>query len=228
MRIAELSRASGVPVPTIKYYLREGLLPPGEFSSPNQARYDEGHNRRLKLIRALINIGRVPISALKDLLADLDAPHPNLHHAIGRALQPGLQRDRDDTELAEAKAELDRVIERRGWQADCDSAAYRQIAEVMVTMRKLGAGDLLDGLDRYAGAADQIAATDLSLVINRGEGDEIVFGAVIGTILGDSLLQGLRRLAQESISAQVFSPSSGEPAGRMADASEADAGPVIK
>ncbi len=26
MRISELSRASGVPVATIKYYLREGLL----------------------------------------------------------------------------------------------------------------------------------------------------------------------------------------------------------
>ena len=37
MRMAELSRRTGVPVPTIKYYLREGLLPPGERTSPNQA-----------------------------------------------------------------------------------------------------------------------------------------------------------------------------------------------
>jgi DNA-binding transcriptional MerR regulator len=40
MRIAELSRRSGVSVPTIKYYLREGLLPPGERTSPNQALYN--------------------------------------------------------------------------------------------------------------------------------------------------------------------------------------------
>jgi DNA-binding transcriptional MerR regulator len=37
MRIGELSKVTGVPVPTIKYYLREGLLPAGELSSPNQA-----------------------------------------------------------------------------------------------------------------------------------------------------------------------------------------------
>jgi hypothetical protein len=86
----------------------------------------------------------------------------------------------------------------------------------MVTMRKLGAGDLLDGLDRYAEAADQIAATDLSLVVNRGDGDEIVFGAVIGTIIGDSLIQGMRRLAQESLSAKVFSAGTGDAgAGRV-------------
>ncbi len=28
MRISELSRRSGVSIPTIKYYLRDGLLPP--------------------------------------------------------------------------------------------------------------------------------------------------------------------------------------------------------
>jgi len=34
MRISQLSAESGVPIPTIKYYLREGLLPGGEATSP--------------------------------------------------------------------------------------------------------------------------------------------------------------------------------------------------
>ena len=38
MRISELSTASGVPVPTLKFYLREGLLPPGDAIAVNQAR----------------------------------------------------------------------------------------------------------------------------------------------------------------------------------------------
>lgn len=41
MRMAELSSSSGVPIPTIHFYLREGLLPPGERTSPNQAHYDD-------------------------------------------------------------------------------------------------------------------------------------------------------------------------------------------
>ena len=38
MLMAELSRRSGVPVATIKYYLREGLLPPGEAISGDPCR----------------------------------------------------------------------------------------------------------------------------------------------------------------------------------------------
>ena len=34
MKISQLSQASGVPVATIKFYLREELLPPGESTGP--------------------------------------------------------------------------------------------------------------------------------------------------------------------------------------------------
>ncbi|HOZ59840.1 MAG TPA: MerR family transcriptional regulator, partial [Nakamurella multipartita] len=40
VRISELSRASGVPTATIKYYLREKLLHEGVLTSATQARYD--------------------------------------------------------------------------------------------------------------------------------------------------------------------------------------------
>src|SRR5215207_6724902 len=53
VRISELSQRSGVAVATIKYYLREGLLPPGASTAPNQAQYDEQHLTHLHLIRAL-------------------------------------------------------------------------------------------------------------------------------------------------------------------------------
>ena len=36
MRISELSRHSGVPTTTIKFYIREGLLPAGTRSHRNQ------------------------------------------------------------------------------------------------------------------------------------------------------------------------------------------------
>jgi DNA-binding transcriptional MerR regulator len=210
MRIAELSQQSGVPVPTIKYYLREGLLPPGEFTSPNQARYGEPHVRRLRLVRALVDVGKVPIAAIRELLTYLDQPEPDLHKAIGSALEPGLQRERIATaDLDQACADLDELIARRDWRVNAGSPPYQQIAEVMATMRQLGTGDLLARIDEYADAADRIAEIDLALVQRRGElhqgqGEEVVYGAVIGTIIGDALLQGLRRLAQENASARSF------------------------
>ena len=53
MCMSELAAASGLPVATVKFYLREGLLPPGEATGATRARYDETHVKRLRLIRAL-------------------------------------------------------------------------------------------------------------------------------------------------------------------------------
>src|SRR4051812_10865904 len=81
MRMAALSRASGVPVPTIKFYLREGLLPPGRRTSPNQSQYDEAHVRRLALIRSLTEIGGYSLATVADVLQvaeDREAPPSRL------------------------------------------------------------------------------------------------------------------------------------------------------
>ena len=83
MRVAELSTATGVSVPTIKYYLREGLLPQGELTSPNQARYGEQHVRRLRLIRALIEVGGLSVARLREVLAVLDAPDGHINNLLG-------------------------------------------------------------------------------------------------------------------------------------------------
>jgi DNA-binding transcriptional MerR regulator len=63
MRISELSQASGVPVATIKYYLREGLLHEGQLTSATQAQYDQSHLARLRLVRALLGAGGLSVAA---------------------------------------------------------------------------------------------------------------------------------------------------------------------
>ena len=57
MRISELSSRTGIPVATIKFYLRENLLHPGVRTAATQAQYDESHEARLRLIRALLGPG---------------------------------------------------------------------------------------------------------------------------------------------------------------------------
>src|SRR5258705_5776809 len=85
MRIAELSQKSGVPVPTIKYYLREGLLPAGELTSPNQARYDDHHVQRLRLLRVVLDIRPLPRAPVRHLLVALREPDPDLHNVLAQA-----------------------------------------------------------------------------------------------------------------------------------------------
>jgi len=202
MRIAELSRQSDVPVATIKYYLREGLLPQGELTSPNQAHYDERHLRRLRLVRALVEIGRLPIAAIRDLLAGLDTPRPDLHEALGRALA-ATSGPRGDIDAA-ASGEIAALIERRGWAIHPDTPAARAAAEAVAALRALGAGGLVKGIDGYAEAAELIAAQDLALIKDRQDAETTVLEAVVGTIIGDTLIVALRRMAQESASAAIF------------------------
>ena len=54
MKVSELNgQKSGVPLPTIKFYIREGLRPAGARTGKNQADYGEKHVERLSLIVAL-------------------------------------------------------------------------------------------------------------------------------------------------------------------------------
>ena len=59
MWMAELATRSGLSVPTIKYYLREGLLPAGVATGATRAVYDETHVHRLRLIRALTDVAGI-------------------------------------------------------------------------------------------------------------------------------------------------------------------------
>jgi len=85
VRVSELSAATGVTVPTLKYYLREGLLLAGQLSSANQASYDESHVARVRLIRALIEVGNLPVATAKTVLAAIDTPDMPLSWIFGVA-----------------------------------------------------------------------------------------------------------------------------------------------
>ena len=72
MKISELVDRSGVPLSTIKFYLREGLLPPGERHAPNQASYGPPHLERLRLIRALREVAGLSLEGVSEVMRELD------------------------------------------------------------------------------------------------------------------------------------------------------------
>jgi DNA-binding transcriptional MerR regulator len=209
VRIAELSERTGVAVPTIKYYLREGLLPPGESLHRNQASYDDRHVQRLSLIRVLIDTARLSVATIRDLMVEIERPEPNIHHALGAALKSaaGAHPEPPATgDVADAEAEVDALVQRRDWQVSHDAPARRRVAEVVAALRRLGVTRQVDVIDEYAAAIETIADLDLSIVTttNSADPETMIYRAVIGTILGDALIVGLRRLAQESVSAKLF------------------------
>jgi DNA-binding transcriptional MerR regulator len=68
MRMRDLEKASGVGRETIRYYIREGLLPEPVRASRNSARYTDEHVARLRAIKRLQEERFLPLAVIRDLL----------------------------------------------------------------------------------------------------------------------------------------------------------------
>jgi DNA-binding transcriptional MerR regulator len=205
MRIAELSQRSGATIPTIKYYLREGLLPPGALTSQNQASYDEHHLHRLRLIRALREVGGLGVAASRQVLRILDEPQPaSVHALMGRACQAVARPSRHDPadpDWARARVEAADRVRELGWRVSPEAPALDRLADVFLAVRRVGRADLLDHLPVYASTALALAEHEVPAAAGAGDPAAIMAAVVTGTILGEALLTAVRLLAQEHVSA---------------------------
>ena len=68
LKISELSERSGVPVATIRHYLREGLLPEPVKTSRNMAYYAPEFVDRIRLIKQLQEERFMPLRVIRELL----------------------------------------------------------------------------------------------------------------------------------------------------------------
>nr|WP_111298547.1 helix-turn-helix domain-containing protein [Paracoccus saliphilus] len=71
--IGKLSAATGVKVPTIRYYEQVGLLPQPARTQGNQRLYDRRAVQRLSFIRHARDLG-FPLDAVRELLGLADDP----------------------------------------------------------------------------------------------------------------------------------------------------------
>jgi DNA-binding transcriptional MerR regulator len=205
MKIAELSRRSGVPVPTIKYYLRENLLRPGELTSPNQASYGEHHLQRLRLVRALIDLGNVPVAKVREVLESLDSPNLDLHDRIGhvnRAITPSRPLSAGDVARSAAREQVSDLVEQRGWIVEPDAPALNALVEAIAAIRSLGQDQLVANLGAYADAVQVFTDLEIAAVTGSSDPDRIAESVIIGTILCESVIAALRLIAQEDASAR--------------------------
>ncbi|MFE2582886.1 MerR family transcriptional regulator [Streptomyces sp. NPDC059378] len=211
MRLAELSERSGVSTATIKYYLREGLLAPGRQVNTTTAEYDEDHLRRLRLVRALIQVGRVPVATAREVLAHVD------DESLGRTIRLGAalwalpqvpEPDGGDEEVRAARHEVDQVMERLGWSnarsLSSISPAHRSLVAAVATLRRLGYAWDAELMLPYARLMHQAAVHDLDFVETRSSEAEKVETAVAAAILFEPALRALHRLAQEEESARRY------------------------
>ena len=205
MLVSELVRTTSVPLATVKYYLREGLLPPGTKTAARTAEYDDHHVRRLRLLRLLRSVGAIPVNRLRTLVDATDDTRLSVHDMFARATdalapEPPADVDPPARELA------DRVIADVGWTAvRPDTVSRDNLAAALEAVR-----DSMPGVDAeaaagiYARVADDLARLEIASLEDDGDRIHLLEQMVVGTVLFERVLTVLRRLAEEQHSAQRF------------------------
>lgn len=124
LKISELAERSGVPVATVRHYLREGLLPEPVKTSRNMAYYPPEFADRIKLIKRLQEERFMPLRVIRDALERSGGDLERLH-AVAEAGDSLL--DRALAPLAERVPEAE-VLERY----EVPERALRRLAELGV------------------------------------------------------------------------------------------------
>jgi DNA-binding transcriptional MerR regulator len=193
VRVSELSRRSGVSVPTIKFYLREGLLPPGRSVSVTQSEYGEEHLRRLRLIRSLISVVGLSVAQTRQVLTAVDVQSNSLetlgivHHALPAPTNLG----KDDTD-AHSAARAAELVEGMGWQVAEESPHREHLARGLAALRRVGLDGTPDQLFAYAELAEQTARLDFEFLNDFDEPMDLAERAAVGNLLTEGVLTTLR------------------------------------
>lgn len=199
MRMSELSRSAGMPVATVKYYLREGLLRAGIHLSATSASYDGTHLERLGLIRALVDGAGLSIAQVKRVTQTLDNPPDTWHDMLSTAQSVLCGPPDEDLETTSADA----LLQRLGWAVSERSPARADLARALERLDTGGISVRAQDLDGYAAAAQAAAVIDVTALPTDTPGAALR-QAIVGTVLLDHVLIALRRLAQEDVSARTF------------------------
>lgn len=202
MRVSELVAATGVPLATVKYYLREGLLMPGEASSPTQAEYGEQHVRRLALVKALAGVG-LPLGKIRTIVGLVDRPADTVFETIGRALAALPPYPADDAVRVRDHPRARAVLERLGQVYDPSYPVVAQLERALAAAEDVGIPMTDERLDVYARHIRGIAEIDLELMPTDSPESAIEY-AVLGTAIYEPVLAALRRLAHQDIGAARF------------------------
>ncbi|MFF8716033.1 MerR family transcriptional regulator [Streptomyces sp. NPDC015184] len=211
MRLSELSEKSGVKPATIKYYLREGLLRPGHRISATQAEYDENHLRRLRLVRALIQVGRLPVATVREVLSHVEDESLGRTIRLGAALWAlphGPEPDEEAPETAAAREVVERLLERLDWATAQEigslSPTHRSLVSSVATLIRLGYPCDVEYLAEQARLMRQVAVQNLDMMETYPTEEEQVEAAVASAVLYEPLLMSLHRMAQEEESVRRY------------------------
>ncbi len=202
MRLAELSDTTGVTVATLKYYLREGLLHTGQAVSRTQSDYDETHVERVRLVRALSEVGGLSLATIGRVLDVITSPGQDWITVLSTA-QRSLVKSRRDTPDGgvpdqDRGSRASAWVTARGWHVDPADPFIDDLDRAWAACDDVGLGLDEARMNAYADHVESVAEIDVATVPVDPEG--AIRQVILGTVLVDPVLAALRRLAQQHVS----------------------------
>ena len=210
IRIGELARRSGVPIATVKYYLREGLIAPTRKSGRTMSWYDPALATRIRTIKELQQRQFLPLEVIREAI-DKDAEAPDdlaAAEAIAKVLaRHGGKRARTRAEVLARGAsgrELD-VLAAAGLAVPSGpDATYRgddlALLSTLGAARRAGiSAEMLsfEILEQYLAALRTLVAVELRLfregVIKRARPGDVTRLTTAATKLSERLVVLVRR-----------------------------------
>jgi DNA-binding transcriptional MerR regulator len=184
LRMGELAEASGVPVPTIKHYLREGLLPEPVKTSRNMAYYPLEFVDRIRLIKQLQEERFMPLKAIKSVLDEDPERARALVELEDRILDRALAGERSRTSPAEVresygvpKEVLDR-LEELGILSPNSRGYTPSDVKIIEAISRFRAGGYDEQIGftvydtlRYKDALEELVRQEVDVVMNRLAGE---------------------------------------------------------
>lgn len=228
MKISELAEASGTSIPTIKFYIREGLLPAGGTTSRTQARYTEAHLRRLELISILQTELGMTVDKIGEVLREagrggeamlamgLRNARESRHGSLEASRKAARGKDRgnaghralpdgDPPELVRAWRLVHRMAGTLRWKLKPKDPMAKDVAEAVATiLRAMPEARIERSLIEYARAMKSVADREIPDSFDpAGQPWESLRYAVLGTYLLEPLILALRRLAHAERTADL-------------------------
>lgn len=115
LKMRDLERATGVGRESIRFYIREGLLPEPERPRRNVAWYDPAFIERIQLIKELQHERYLPLQVIKAIVSGDAVPSPGAARTLG-ALE-GKLAPAGDAALAATRERLSALAKRTGLAA---------------------------------------------------------------------------------------------------------------
>lgn len=209
VRIGELAKRSGVPIATIKHYLREGLIAPARKSGRTMSWYDPALSTKIKAIKELQKRQFLPLDVIRESMdRDLEAPDDlTAADAIAKVLaRHGGKRARSREEvLARGATEQElEILAAAGLAVLSEDQKYRgddlALLATLGAARRAGiAADMLpfEIINDYLAALRALAAVELRLfregVVRRAKPGDVARLTTAATKLSERLVILVRR-----------------------------------